>query len=160
MKPLRLHMCSRMGNTGSSIAMLAIAAFGLVAAARGADDPARGAEPLRVVVHVNFSDSGQQGRGLENIENILKAASSAGIRTEVEVVCHAQGIDLVHRKQSAHPALVEGLRKQGVRFVACQNTMRKRSMQKDDLLPGVTTVPSGAFEIVVRQRDGYSYFKP
>ena len=49
---------------------------------------------------------------------------------------------------------------QGVRFVACQNTMRQRTLGQADLLPGVGTVPSGAYEIVRRQQEGYSYFKP
>jgi intracellular sulfur oxidation DsrE/DsrF family protein len=143
----------------------AVVAAGLVAlcvagVARGELPRDDAGTPLRVVVHVNFADPAQQGRGLENVENVLKAAAAAGLRAEVEVVCHAEGIGLVVRSKTAHAGPVEALRKQGVRFVACENTMRKRSLRKEDLLPGVTTVPSGAFEVVVKQRDGYSYFKP
>ena len=45
--------------------------------------------------------------------------------------------------------------------VACENTMRQKSIRKEDLLPNVGTVPSGAVEVVRKQqRDGYAYFKP
>ena len=36
----------------------------------------------------------------------------------------------------------------------------RRSIRPEGLLPLVTTVPSGAFEIVRRRQDGFSYFKP
>jgi uncharacterized protein len=38
--------------------------------------------------------------------------------------------------------------------------MRLRSIRPADLLPGVGTVPSGAYTVVRRQQEGYSYFKP
>jgi intracellular sulfur oxidation DsrE/DsrF family protein len=48
----------------------------------------------------------------------------------------------------------------GVVFEACENTMKKKSLSKEDLLPGTKTVPSGAVEIIRKQSAGYSYFKP
>ena len=50
--------------------------------------------------------------------------------------------------------------KQRVRFTACENTMKKKSIAKEDLSPGVATVPSGAVEVLGKQQDGYGYFKP
>jgi intracellular sulfur oxidation DsrE/DsrF family protein len=38
--------------------------------------------------------------------------------------------------------------------------MRERSIGAEDLLPGVATVASGAYEVVRRQQLGYAYFKP
>jgi len=112
---------------------------------------------MRVVVHVNFPESGTQGAGLKNVTNILKEAPD----TQVEVVCHGAGIGLVEKARTDHAEAVEALVKKGVKFVACENTMRKNSIRKEDLLPGVGTVPSGAVEVVRKQqRDGYAYFKP
>jgi intracellular sulfur oxidation DsrE/DsrF family protein len=135
---------------------------GLLAVAWNA--PARsdeaGTRTVRVVVHVNFADAARQGHGLKNVENMMKAAGEAGVPIEVEVVCHADGITLVEKARTAHASAVAALVKKGVRFAACENTMRQRSIRRDDLLPGLTTVPSGAFEVVRRQHEGYSYFKP
>ena len=128
--------------------------------------PARGVgsaqaeRPLRVVVHVNFAKTTDEKLGLGNVENILKAAGDDGLKAEVEVVCHADGIRLVEKARTELADEVAALINQGVRFVACQNTMRQRSLGPEDLLPGVGTVPSGAYEIVRRQQEGYSYFKP
>ncbi len=115
---------------------------------------------LKVVVHINFAQSTQQGQGLKNVENILKTATARGIKAEVEIVCHADGIGLVEKARTGFAGEVASLASRGVRFVACENTMRQRSIRKEDLLAAVGTVPSGAFEVVSLQRDGYSYFKP
>ncbi len=112
---------------------------------------------LKVVVHVNFPEPGRQGHGLKNVVNILKEAPD----TQVEVVCHGAGIGLVEAARTEHAEAIKGLIEKGVRFVACENTMRQKSIGKEDLLPGVGTVPSGAVEVIRKQqRDGYAYFKP
>jgi intracellular sulfur oxidation DsrE/DsrF family protein len=112
---------------------------------------------LKVVVHINFAETGRQGHGLKNVANILKEAPD----TRVEVVCHGAGIGLVEKARTEHAEAVEALLKKGVRFVACENTMRQKSIRQEDLLPGVGTVPSGAAEVVRKQqKDGFAYFKP
>ncbi len=134
--------------------------IGLLAAgmlAGGIPAESRADDSLKVVVHVNIPESGTQGAGLKNVANILKEAPD----TEVEVVCHGAGIGLVEKARTDHAEAVEALIKKGVRFVACENTMRQKSIRKEDLLPGVGTVPSGAVEVVRKQRrEGYAYFKP
>ncbi len=128
--------------------------------ARAGAGESRADRDLKAVVHVNFAQTTHQAQGLKNVENILKTAADQGIGAEIEVVCHADGIRLVHREQSELAAQVAALAAQGVRFVACQNTMQQRSMTEADLLPNVGTVPSGAFEVVRKQQDGFAYFKP
>jgi len=134
---------------------------GLMLAALGAASARAGEEadggPLKVVVHVNFAEPGVQGAGLKNVANILKVEPHA----KVAVVCHGAGIGLLEKARSDHAEAIAGLMGQGVDFVACENTMRQKSIRKEDLLPGVGTVPSGALEVVRKQqRDGYAYFKP
>ncbi len=150
----------RLKNIGGwTLAFIMLAGTAATLRARGSES--LGSEkPLKVVVHVNFADVGRQGHGLKNVENILKAADAVGTACEVEVVCHSDGIVLLEKTKTTHAGLVESLQKKGVRFAACENTMRQRSIRPEDLLPTVTTVPSGAFEVVRRQQDGYSYFKP
>ena len=138
--------------------LVGLAAMLAVLPARGVGRA--GGRPLRVVVHVNIAKTTDEKVGLSNIGNILKAASDDGIKAEVEVVCHAEGIRLVEKARTELADDVAALIKQVVRFVACQNTMPQRSIRPEDLLPGVGTVPSGAYEIVRRQQEGYSYFKP
>lgn len=143
---------NRMTLNGMLAACLAL---GMAPSIRAGDGPEGG--PLKVVVHINFPESGTQGAGLKNVTNILKEAPD----TQVEVVCHGAGINLVEKARTDHAEVVEALLEKGVRFVACENTMRQKSIRKEDLLPGVGTVPSGAVEVVRKQRrEGYAYFKP
>ncbi len=142
-------------NRMTLLGMMAALALGATQATWADDKPEDG--PLKVVVHVNVPESGVQGAGLKNVTNMLKEAPD----TQVEVVCHGAGIGLVEKARTDHAEAVEALIKKGVRFVACENTMRQKSVRKEDLLPGVGTVPSGAVEVVRKQqKDGYAYFKP
>jgi len=140
---------------------LTLAVFGfssIVAAAPDDDGPRRDAtKALQAVVHINFADAERQEFGLKNIENILKNAETGA---EIEVVCHGMGIGLLVSSKTKHGEAVKKLMDGGVRFVACENTMKKQSIKKDDLLHGTGTVPSGALEVVRKQREGYAYFKP
>ncbi|MBY0396975.1 MAG: DsrE family protein [Thermoleophilia bacterium] len=139
---------------------LAGAALSLaLAAGAGSGARASAAGTLKAVVHVNFPDTGRQGHGLKNVENVLKALGPAEA-AEVVVVCHGGGIGLVETARTEHAPGVKALVEKGVRFVACENTMRSKSIRKEDLLPGVGTVPSGALEVIRRQHDGFAYFRP
>ncbi|MEX1027675.1 MAG: DsrE family protein [Candidatus Paceibacterota bacterium] len=111
---------------------------------------------LRAIVHINFADSERQKHGLKNVTNILKEEKGA----EIEVVCHGGGIGLLVKDQTDHADEVARLIKEGVRFAACENTLRDKSIPKENLLPDVTTVPSGAVEVIRKQQEGFGYFKP
>lgn len=113
--------------------------------------------PLKVVVHVNFAETGQQGHGLRNVTNILKQEPDA----QVVVVCHSMGINMAEKARSEQAEPIATLLTQGVKFLACENTMKRNGISKDDLLPGFGTTASGAWEVVRKQqREGYAYFKP
>ena len=111
---------------------------------------------LKAVVHINFTDSERQKHGLKNVTNILKEEKGA----EIEVVCHGGGIGLLVKDKTDHADEVARLIKEGVRFAACENTLRDKSIPKENLLPDVTTVPSGAVEVIRKQQEGFGYFKP
>lgn len=132
-------------------------ALALWQARPSAGNEGEAAAALRAVIHINFSDVEAQGRGLENIENIFK---QVGDGVEVEVVCHGPGINLLVKDDARHAKKVQELVERHVRFAACENTMRKKSLSKADLLEGVTTVPSGTVEVIRKQQEGFAYFKP
>jgi intracellular sulfur oxidation DsrE/DsrF family protein len=139
------------------------AACVLVGTAFGGDSavgeaPGGGGEDavFRAVIHVNFDDSERQKAALKNVTNMLDEVKSG----DIEVVCHGKGLGLLVREKTQHAAEVERLAKRGVRFAACENTMREKSVANDQLLSGVSTVPSGAVEIVRKQQQGYGYFRP
>ncbi len=111
---------------------------------------------MKAVFHINFTDSKRQKNGLKNVNNILKEEKGA----EIEVVCHGAGIVLLVKDKSEHAEEVVRLMSEGVTFAACENTLKDKSISQENLLPDVTTVPSGAMEIIRKQQKGYGYFKP
>ena len=116
-----------------------------------------GNQPMfKAIVHINFSDTDRQEHGLKNVANMLRDTEHA----QIEVVCHGGGIELVVKDTSRHGEEVARLIEQGVRFAACENTMSDKSIAHDRLIDGVTTVPSGAVEVVRKQQVGFGYFKP
>lgn len=140
------------------VLMLVALPMPVLAQTQKAVDKPAAEPPLRAVVHINFAETGQQFHGLKNVANILKAVGQEG--AEIEVVCHGGGIGLLEKTRSEHADMIQQLQQQGVKFVACQNTMKSKSISPEDLLPGVGTVPSGAVEVLRKQEQGYSYFKP
>ena len=112
---------------------------------------------FRAVVHVTFAEPDRQKHGLRNVSNMLAAEGGQG---EVVVVCHGPGIGLLVTGKTAAAEEVGKLMTEGVRFAACENTMREKAISKGDLLPGVATVPSGAAEVVRKQQEGFGYFRP
>lgn len=111
---------------------------------------------FKAVIHVNFDDADRQKHGLKNVANMLKEVKEG----EIEVVCHGKGIGLLVKDKTDQATEVEQLMKDGVKFAACENTMREKSIAKEQLLAGVTTVPSGAVEVIRKQQAGYGYFRP
>ena len=97
--------------------------------------------------------------GSAHITNLLKAAGDDGLKAEVEVVCLAEGIRLVEKVRTELADEVAALIDRGAGSTLGEHHARY-SLGPADLLPGVRTVPSGAYEIVRRQQDGSSYLKP
>lgn len=144
-----------MNRTGNAL----LVSLGMMIATclRGEAEPKEEkSEMLKAVVHINFSDADRQEAGLKNIENILKEVADA----QIEVVCHGEGLSLLNTKETKHSDLVTSLIKRGVGFVACENTMKKKTVARSALIEGSSTVPSGAVEVLRKQDAGYGYFRP
>jgi intracellular sulfur oxidation DsrE/DsrF family protein len=43
---------------------------------------------------------------------------------------------------------------------ACQNTMRRQSIKPEDLIEGLTPIPSGVARVMELQEEGYAYIRP
>lgn len=112
-------------------------------------------EKHQVVMQVTQADSATQFAIIGQIKNIKNALPNA----EIEVVCHSQGLPLLITGQTMVAQQIEGLVNQNVNFAACENTMEKYKVTKQDLLPKVTTVPSGMAEIILKQEAGWIYVK-
>ena len=109
----------------------------------------------KIVMQFTVGDSLEQVAAVLQVGNIRAAWPMA----EIEVVCHSSGLDLLTKAKSKVAKTVSDLSAQGVTFVACNNTMRRRNIKKEDLLPVSVVVPSAMVELVTRQEEGWAYLK-
>jgi len=79
---------------------------------------------------------------------------------KLEVVCHGPGLNfLVKEKTTVQNEIEELHKKFNVVFVACEATMKRRGIDKSQLIPLVITVPAAILEISSKEQDGWSYVK-
>ena len=109
----------------------------------------------KIVMQFTDSDSLSQATVTGQVKNIRTAWPNA----EIEVVCHGPGLDLLMTSKSKASKALADWSAQGVVFSACNNTMKKRNIKKEDLLPSVQIVPSAMIELTLKQEDGWAYVK-
>ena len=111
----------------------------------------------RIVIEVNV-DGAERWEGiLNNVDNLQKAFASDP--PKIEVVAHAKGLGLLLATNEPLKARMLAEHDAGVLFAACENTMKKQNVTKDQLMPFVTTVDSGVAEVVRKQEAGWAYIK-
>lgn len=110
-----------------------------------------------VVFEVTTEGTEQWQAILNNVENLQKAFGKGS--TEIEVVAHGKGLGLLKKTNAELKDRIISLSRPTTRFVACENTMRRMQVKKEDLIPQAGTVDSGVAEVVRKQEAGWSYLK-
>jgi len=116
----------------------------------------KAAGPHRVLFEVTMEGNEEWTAVLNNVENLRK---SLGEKTEIEVVAHSKGLGLLLAKDNPLAERMKKLADEDVVFAACENTMRKKNVTNDQLVPFATTTDSGVAEVVRKQEAGWSYIK-
>jgi intracellular sulfur oxidation DsrE/DsrF family protein len=109
-----------------------------------------------IVVQLNTADTASWSSIIGNIKNVQKAWPT---NLNIEVVVHGKAIDFLVKDKTFFANDIQLLASQGIKFNACQNTMRKHNITADMLLNVAGTVPSGVVEVVTKQEEGWSYLK-
>jgi intracellular sulfur oxidation DsrE/DsrF family protein len=145
------------------LATAALASICLFACAKGvvatasAAPAASTAAGHRIVIEVNVEGPDKWEGILNNVDNLQKAFGADA--THIEVVAHGKGLGILLATDEALKSRMSDEAGKGVVFAACENTMRKQNVKKEDLLPFATTVDSGVAEVVRKQEAGWSYLK-
>ena len=113
----------------------------------------------KMVYHI--ASSANVNSALRNVANHLAVSPNA----RVIVVAHNQGVDFLLRGAKdtdgiAYDTSVAQLMTRGVTFRICQNTLDRRNIGLDAVIPQVHMVPSGIAEISrLQTQEGYAYMK-
>jgi intracellular sulfur oxidation DsrE/DsrF family protein len=110
----------------------------------------------KVVVQLNTADTASWSGVIGNIKNMQKVWPK---NLYVEVVVHGKAIEFLVKDKTFFTKDIQLLATQGIKFSACQNTMRKHNITEDMLIKEAGTVPSGVVEVILKQEEGWSYIK-
>lgn len=90
----------------------------------------------------------------------LSLMSEAYPDSQFEMVIYSAAYKMVDKNASAARETLEQVVKlPNVSVVVCEQSIKRHNLTMDDLIPGVTTVPDGIYEIVMRQQQGWGYIK-
>jgi len=92
----------------------------------------------------------------KNVQNLLGPAN-----IDIEVVFYGPAVKLL--KWHAPPIIAEKIKiasYSGVRFVACENSMRRTGLRPSDMLQQIKYVPGGVVEIMERVSEGWTHLRP
>lgn len=112
----------------------------------------------KALYELNSSDTKTITATLRNINNALEDPRLKG-KLEVELIAFGDGL-AVYEKSNSFKETLEALQAKGVILAACQNTIRERHIDKNDLFPFISFVPSGNGEIIIRQYQGWAVVHP
>lgn len=151
--------------------VLTLATLGLLAAGATGCATLGGEQQQKVVYHINYDDTKQLNAALGNIKNHINAVCKQGDtvpckdKLDLRVVMHGNGLDLLKQANTDldMQQKVIALKKQGVAFNVCNNTLvGKKINYKNDLfdVSEKDIVPSGVAELAALQNKGFAYVKP
>jgi intracellular sulfur oxidation DsrE/DsrF family protein len=95
---------------------------------------------------------------LRNIDNALEDPRLKG-KLHVELIAFGDGV-AVYMKSSSYEQALKDLQAKGVVLAQCSNTIKERKIDKNDLFPFISYVPSGNGEIIIRQYEGWAVVHP
>ena len=101
-------------------------------------------DPRLWVQAINYSENLQSELGKDNVE--------------LEIVALGHGIGFL-KLDSPQGSRIPDALKRGVKIVACEITMKRQKLTKDDMLPAIGYVPGGLVRIIELQRQGWTYIK-
>lgn len=135
---------------------VAAALLALAPLATWAQSTAATAPKYRVVFHVANPDPRGWNQALNNSLAFTRNAGAGNV--EIRIVAIGMGIGML-KENSPAAKLVATALSQGVKVLACGETMKAMLIEKEDMLPSIGYVPGGIIEILDRQNEGWRYLK-
>jgi len=114
-----------------------------------------GARQHRIVMQLTSGDTLVHKNLMKQFRNMKEAAPTM----QLEVVCHGPGMDMLMSDRSVVQEKVKEFAAKGIVFLACENTIAERKLDRAKVLPEAGYVKAGIIHIVERQEEGWSYIK-
>ena len=142
-------------------ALAVVAGLGIFGGMAEASHSAENPKKHKVFFHLTESDPQRANAVLTNVQNFVDVVGWKNIEA-LELVVHGPGLRPFVAKgiDPEVKAKVEVLLTGGMSMGACQITMRRQSIKPEELVEGLTPIPSGVVRVMELQEKGYAYIRP
>jgi len=111
----------------------------------------------KIVIQVSDGNPVTWNQALNVVGN-LREVYGAG--TEIELVAFGQGINMLKLDAPVSSRVVEAQKSLGAKVYACENSMGKNKLVRNDMAPDVVYIRAGVEHIISRQREGWVNLRP
>lgn len=111
----------------------------------------------RVVFSVSDKDAVKWNLALNNAGNVQSNVGKD--KVDIEIVVFGPGIHMLTADSTAANRISQAI-KNGVKIVACENSMTNFKLAKADMNPNISYVPGGVVELMQLQKAGWAYVRP
>lgn len=109
----------------------------------------------KIIWEMASGDTAQQRVLFNQVTNVIAEAPD----TKIEVVFHSHAVYAMLKDTGYFKTQINTLYKQGVVFAVCNNSLKKRNINKARVIPEAIIVPVAILEIVQKQEEGRAYIK-
>jgi intracellular sulfur oxidation DsrE/DsrF family protein len=111
----------------------------------------------KIVLQVSDGNAVTWNQALNVVENLREAY---GPDTQIELVAFGQGINMLKFDSPVASRLLDAQTKKGAKIYACENSMGRNKLSRNDMAPDVVYVKAGIEHIITRQREGWVNVRP
>lgn len=112
---------------------------------------------VKLVIQVSDAEPAKWSLALNNARNVLEELGAKNV--EIEIVAYGPGLGML-KKDAVTSGRVDEASLAGIKFVACENTMRNLKLTRADIHAAASYASSGVVQLMQRQSQGWSYIRP
>jgi intracellular sulfur oxidation DsrE/DsrF family protein len=113
----------------------------------------------RIVLQVSDGDTRTWNQALNVVDNLKKNYASKNVRSEIMLVAFGQGINML-KDDAVVANRVRDAIGGGAKVVACENSMTRFKLKRDQMVEKIDYVETGVIHIVEKQRQGWAVIRP
>lgn len=110
----------------------------------------------KIVFDISATDTAEHSTVIRQVGNVLKASPES----KIEVVFHGKAVYALVKDKTTFKDRIDALAsKNQVVFAACNNSLTRLKISKDELISSATVVPVAILELTEKQEMGWTYIK-
>lgn len=114
-------------------------------------------KPQRLLIQISDENPKVWGLALANARNVRHDLGPD--KVQIEIVVYGPAIRMLEAESDWRDRVTQVL-DEGIRVIACENTMATLGLKRDDMLGGVDFVKTGLAHVMKRELEGWAYARP